>query len=195
MYDHPYMARRSSWRQLVTYAASLGVLAAARPQWPTFAAGAGMAAIGIALRIWGCGHLRKNMDLITSGPYAHVQHPLYLGTFLIALGAIVAAGSPTMPGLLIWVVAGPLFMIAFLGYYLPKKFRVEGQRLGEKFAGFQEYAHSVPKFVPSLRRYPAASRERWSASTFWRNHELGMDILVIAVFALMVYVPRWFAWV
>src|SRR5262245_5715006 len=97
---------RFSIRQGFTYAAALGLLLIARPWWPTFPIGCAIAAAGIGLRVWACGHLRKNRELTTSGPYAHVQHPLYLGTFLIALGAIVAAGSPAMPSLLIWVLGG-----------------------------------------------------------------------------------------
>ena len=43
-------------------------------------------------------------------------------------------------------------------------------------------------------RYPGASRQAWSGSTFLHNHELGMDILVAAIFGLMLLVPRIFAW-
>jgi protein-S-isoprenylcysteine O-methyltransferase Ste14 len=186
--------RRVSGRQLLTYAAALGVLAIARPIWPTYAIGCVVAALGLGLRVWACGHLRKNRELVTSGPYAHVQHPLYLGTFLIALGAIIAAGSPQMPSLLIWAAGGPLFLIAFFVYYLPKKKRVEGSRLAEKFEGFSAFSHAVPAFMPSLRRYPAASRHNWSAATFRANHELGMDVLVTAVFAVMILVPRVVPW-
>ena len=62
------------------------------PRVPTFVVGSALALLGIAVRVWGCGHLQKNRLVVTSGPYAHVQHPLYLGTFLIALGAVLAAG-------------------------------------------------------------------------------------------------------
>ena len=185
---------RISVRQILTYAAALGVLVMARPVWPTYLIGCTIAALGIGLRIWACGHLRKNQALVTSGPYAHVQHPLYLGTFLIACGAIVAAGSPHMPSLLIWAVGGPAFLIAFFGYYLPKKKRVEGRRLAERFEGFGEFAQSVPPFVPSLRRYAQASKEGWSARTFMANHELPMDALVAGVFAMMFFIPQVTPW-
>ena len=78
--------KRISVRQILVYGVSVGVLCLARPVWPAFLVGCGFAAAGIAFRIWGCGHLRKNQQLTTSGPYAHVQHPLYLGTFLVSLG-------------------------------------------------------------------------------------------------------------
>lgn len=184
-----------SGRQIVTYIAAAGVLSIAHPVWPTYAVGCGLAAIGIAFRVWGCGHLRKNRELATSGPYAHVQHPLYLGTFLIAAGAIVAGGSPRMPSVLIWAAGGPAFLIAFFGYYLPRKKRVEGNRLAELFPDdFGDFRQAVPAFVPSVRRYPRAGRERWSMSTYLANHELGMDALVAGLYALMLVIPWIVPW-
>ncbi len=41
--------------------------------------------IGSAIRIWARGHHVQN-TLYTNGPYALVQHPLYLGTFMISYG-------------------------------------------------------------------------------------------------------------
>lgn len=182
---------RISVRQIFTYAAAAGVLLLARPMPVPFAIGCGFAVLGIAIRVWGCGHLRKNKELITSGPYAHVQHPLYLGTFLIAFGAILASGNTTMPGLLLWAVVGPAFLIAFFGYYLPKKKRVEGGRLAERFPSeYPAFAKVVPAFMPALRGYPQSKPYPWSASVFRGNHEWQMDVVVAALFAIIYFMPR-----
>jgi protein-S-isoprenylcysteine O-methyltransferase Ste14 len=178
---------RFSTRQILVYLAVAALLCLSSPVPPTFLAGSGLAAIGVALRIWACGHLRKNKDWITSGPYAHVQHPLYLGTFLVALGGIVAAGSPGMPGLLVWVAGTPALLTAFFGYYLPRKMRVEGRRMAERFGHRcpPGYAESVPAFIPSLQAWPRAARSRWSWRVYLGNRELGTDLLVAALFALV----------
>ena len=84
-------------RQIVAYATVVLVFFLADPQTPTFIAGCLVAVVGVGFRVWGCGHLRKNKDLITTGPYAYVKHPLYLGTFLVSCGGIIAAGSPESP--------------------------------------------------------------------------------------------------
>lgn len=177
-------------RQLLTYAAVAALFLLADPMRATYAAGCVLALSGILLRVWGCGHLRKNEELVTSGPYAHVKHPLYLGTFLIALGGIVAAGSPRLPGLLLWIVAGPVFLGAFFGYYLPKKKRVEGERMARFFGGrYAEYARNVPDFLPSPAPWAGASRQPWDYATFRRNHEIGMDLLVAGMFAAILLLP------
>lgn len=187
--------KRFSVRQLLVYVAVLAALGLARPYGPTYVAGCLLAAAGIAVRVWGCGHLRKNQRLTTSGPYGHVQHPLYLGTFLVAMGGLTAAGSPTLPGLLVWTVAAPVFLLAFFGYYLPKKKRVEGGRLKELFAAdYPGFFTSVPAFMPSLRRWPDAVQRPWDWATFLSNHEWGMDVVIIVLFAAMLLVPRWGPW-
>lgn len=41
---------------------------------------------GLLLRSWAAGVIEKQSVLAVTGPYALVRHPLYLGSFLIALG-------------------------------------------------------------------------------------------------------------
>jgi protein-S-isoprenylcysteine O-methyltransferase Ste14 len=184
-----------SARQLLTYLAVVGLVLMASPYGPTFVVGFALAGAGILLRVWGCGHLRKNRQLTTSGPYAHVQHPLYLGTFLITVGAIMAAGSPRMPGLLVWIVVAPVFLLVFFGYYLPKKKRVEGRRLAERFPDeYGKYGAQVPAFLPSLRPFDGRSRAPWSREGFIANHEIGMDVLIVLLFALLWFAPRLRPW-
>lgn len=176
-------------RQILTYAAVALLFFVADPMPATYLAGCLLAAAGIAFRVWGCGHLRKNLELITSGPYAYVRHPLYLGTFLVSLGGIVAAGSTRFPGLLVWVLLGPAFLAVFIGYYLPRKKRIESERLTGLFGKpYEDYDRAVPAFVPSLSPYPAAGRQPWDYKAFRANHEIGMDILIAALFAAI-----WFA--
>lgn len=174
----------TSPRQITVYAAVAGLLLLANPQTPTFVAGCCLAVVGIAIRVWGCGHLRKNQEMINSGPFAHVQHPLYLGTFFVASGALLAAGSTEMPSLLLWVAVGPLFALMFFGYYLPKKRRIEGGRLESRFGEkFVDWKKSVPVFIPSVMPYARAERRRWDWSVFRGNHELEMDALITVLFA------------
>ena len=70
-------------RRVAVYAAAVLVFLLASPTPVLFAVGASLALLGECLRVWACGHLRKNQAVIQSGPYAHVKNPLYLGTFLI----------------------------------------------------------------------------------------------------------------
>ena len=150
-------------------------------------AGLAVAVLGEVLRIWACGHLRKNEDVISSGPYARVRNPLYLGTLLILVGFCVAAGSRVvLEGLL------PVGLLAFALYYAPKKERIESARLRERFgAKFDEWHASVPAYLPRLTRWPPASRAPWSGRLVVENTEVETALFVTVGVAVML--ARWFA--
>src|SRR3954447_818974 len=42
--------------------------------------------LGASLRYWASGYLRKDSRPAVGGPYAWVRNPLYLGTYLMAIG-------------------------------------------------------------------------------------------------------------
>jgi protein-S-isoprenylcysteine O-methyltransferase Ste14 len=181
-----------SVRQLLTFVVVVTLLWLADPQPVFYQVGFVLGILGVAIRVWGCGHLRKNQDVVTSGPYAHVKNPLYVGTFLLAVGGVLAAGSARLPAVLLWTVVGPLFLLVWFGYYMPKKQRVEGERLRKHFGeAYERYDRAVPAFVPSLRRYQEASRAAWSWATFRDNHELGLDVVLVLLFVLMPFSGRW----
>lgn len=174
-------ARDVTWRRLVAYAFAAALLGLAQPRssplWPAgFAAGAALAVAGEALRVWGCGHLRKNQQVVTSGPYARVRNPLYLGTLLILVGVCLAAGQRVVLfGLL------PAGLAAFFLYYTPKKERIESDRLRRRFGRrFERYHAAVPGYLPRLTRWEKASKDRWSAALVVENSEVETVLFVLA---------------
>lgn len=183
-----------SWRQGASYlfAAALLLLAdpAASPWAPwNLVAGIACCSIGVFWRVWGCGHLRKNKDVITSGPYAHVRNPLYLGTLLQIVGFGLAAGHP-------WILYGflPLGLLVFFLYYVPKKERVESDRLRRRFgAEFDEYHAAVPGYLPRISRWEGAKRERMSWPLVVENSEVGT--VVVILIGLAVLVGRHAGWI
>ena len=179
-------ARDVTWRRVVAYAFAAALLGLAHPRsgplWPAgFAAGAALALAGEALRVWGCGHLRKNQHVVTSGPYARVRNPLYLGTLFILVGVCLAAGQPVVLfGLL------PAGLAAFFLYYTPKKERIESDRLRRRFGRrYERYHAAVPGYVPRLTRWEKASRDRWSAALVVENSEVETVLFVVAGLAVL----------
>ena len=115
-----------------------------RPQLVTLLIGAVVAIIGLLIRAWSSGHIRKNKTLAISGPYAYTRNPLYVGSFIMGLGFTIAAG--------VWWLA-ILFAILFLGIYLPVM-RFEAKELTEIFGeSFAKYAEEVPLFIPRFTAY------------------------------------------
>ena len=79
----------------------------ARPTWTSLGAGFAVAAVGVLVRALASGHIRKNAELATTGPYAYTRNPLYLGSIIIAIGFIIAARN-------LWIGIGALAMFAFI---------------------------------------------------------------------------------
>ena len=159
-------------RGLVAVAAGLAVLALSEPSVASFALGLPLVLAGEARRRWAAGHLWKSRELIVSGPYAHVRHPLYVGTLACAAGFLVIAGP--------WVAAAglPLFALFFFAYYVPYKERGEAKRLERRFGErFRTYRDAVPALLPRL--HPSAPAEiarpdvRWRLSRVRDNDEVG----------------------
>lgn len=112
----------------------------ARPSWRSLAWGMSVALIGLAFRAWAAGHLAKNELLATSGPYAHVRNPLYVGSLITAAGFAVAGRN--------LLVAGAL-AVYFLFFFLPVV-EEEECHLRKLFPEYAGYARRVPKFWPRL---------------------------------------------
>src|SRR5688572_3999794 len=88
--------RKLSFRLLFVYALVIVLIYFAKPDLTKayFWLGLIPIALGQVVRIWAAGHLSKNKELTTTGPYAYVKNPLYVGTFLIMVGfGVIAQGG------------------------------------------------------------------------------------------------------
>src|ERR1035437_1341409 len=111
----------------------------ARPTAITLAIGSVVAIIGLGIRGWASGHIRKASKLAVSGPYAFTRNPLYVGSFLLGVGFTIAAG--------VWWLA-VLFCLLFIGIYLPVM-KIEADDVRRIFGTeYDEYAQNVPVFIP-----------------------------------------------
>ncbi len=112
-----------------------------RPSVISMTAGCGILLIGLLIRSWASGHIRKARALAISGPYAYTRNPLYLGSSFLGAGFAVGAG-------VWWLVL--LFLVLYLSIYLPVM-RVEETDIHNIFgAEYEEYKTNVPLFLPRL---------------------------------------------
>jgi len=85
-----FLARK---RVPLGFVAAVATALLARPTWGSWRAGLVVALIGEVVRIWAAGHLEKGREVTRSGPYRWTAHPLYVGSSIIAIGAVIAAHS------------------------------------------------------------------------------------------------------
>ncbi|HXG66841.1 MAG TPA: isoprenylcysteine carboxylmethyltransferase family protein [Blastocatellia bacterium] len=153
------------------------LLIAARPTPTTLIVGAMVAAVGLAIRAWASGYLKKDMELATAGPYAHTRNPLYLGTFLLGVGVSVGSGA-------VWFVA--LFMALYLLIYVPVM-QAEVASVRRLFPQeYDDYARRVPLFLPRLMPYRTSSDDKqFDTSLYMRHREYRAAIGAALVFAIL----------
>ena len=111
----------------------------ASPTPGSLQAGSLLALPGLLLRGWAAAHVYKDRALAIRGPYAHLRHPLYLGSFLVGSGLAVAGGRWVFP---------PLFLVLFLLFY-GRTIRAEERDLEVRFGeAYRRYRERVPPFLP-----------------------------------------------
>jgi len=155
----------------------------ARPTALTLAVGAVVAAVGLAIRAWASGHIRKASVLAVSGPYAFTRNPLYLGSFILGVGFTIAAG--------VWWLA-LVFSALFLGIYWPVM-RVESDDIRRIFGSdYDEYERNVPVFIPRLSVWKHTGA-KFSFDLYFQYREYRAAIgaaLAVGVLALKAYFLR-----
>jgi protein-S-isoprenylcysteine O-methyltransferase Ste14 len=115
---------------------------------------------GLTLRGLASGHVQKDKELTTSGPYAYTRNPLYLGSLMLAAGFAIAARNW-------WIVAIMLLMFAVI--YVPV-IAGEERYLRQTFPEYDDYARRVPRMLPRPSRY-GNSRSAYSAARYWKHRE------------------------
>ena len=97
--DLEHKLRKVTSKTAVLYGTIALLVIFADPSWTSCFIGFIFVLAGEALRFWATGHLRKNEELTTSGPYAYLQSPLYLGSYIIGTGMCIMAMNPV-----IWIL-------------------------------------------------------------------------------------------
>jgi protein-S-isoprenylcysteine O-methyltransferase Ste14 len=135
------------WRVPLGFAFAVLVLWLARPTPLLLAAGAGVAALGEALRIWAAGHLNKSREVTCSGPYRWFAHPLYVGSSVMGAGLAIASGS----------VIVALLIVIYLGATIGAAIRSEEAFLRAKFgAGYEAWRRGAASPGDAARRFSTA---------------------------------------
>lgn len=99
--------------------------------------------IGATLRFVASGYLRKESKLAVGGPYQFTRNPLYLGTFIMALGAAISVGA--------FALTAIMGIVFFLNYHYV--IESEEQKLPNYFgAAYLKYCALVPRFFPRLSK-------------------------------------------
>ena len=126
------------------FAALLVFTAREYPTWP----GIVICFIGATIRFWASGYLRKDSRPAVGGPYAWVRNPLYLGTWLMAVGTAAAIENW-------WLLGTITVLFAWIYHFIILDEETKLRRIFG--APYEAYCRAVPRFFP--RPWPASSKQ------------------------------------
>jgi len=160
-----------------------------KPNWYTLLAGSLVLAIGESMRVFSvayAGAATRSTELnarilVTSGPYAYVRNPIYLGNFFIGLGGIVI-----LSGWLWWYIA--IFIVLFWIYYGLIVLAEEDFLHKEFGMSYEAYKDKVRRFIPRLKPYRLGQHvvPDYSMSIRSERSTLLVLILILVVGAVKV---------
>lgn len=134
-----------------------------------FWVGVSMLTLGTLMRLWASGHVKKNRQLATDGPYALVRHPLYVGNILMLAGFALAGQGW-------WMI--PL-TIVFVWFYYPPAIDYEDRKLHRLFgASWEQWRETTRALLPG-RPHGAGLGSEWS----FKQSLVGNGEPVIVLFA------------
>lgn len=166
-------------RLKLTWLLAIPFLWLARPTPPLLLVGFLIALPGLLLRAAAAGFIEKDRVLATSGPYARLRHPLYLGSFFLGMGLAVAGGRGVfLP-----------FLIGFFALVYARTIKAEEETLARLFGeAYEEYRIRVPALVPRIR---SGAEGGFDLRLFLRNREWEAGVGVLGGFALLWLKMEW----
>ncbi len=158
-------------RILISQLVTLALLIAARPEsWPLFLLGVALMLLGQAVRLAASAAIVKSKTLTTTGPYAAVRNPLYLGTMLMTAGLITMLSAPSRPLLTAGLWAAGIAAFGWIYYVTIKAEEVFLQATYGK--DFEAYKDAVPAILPCPRGLAGFFDTRaYSKEVFIKNKE------------------------
>ena len=135
---------------------------------------------GEVVRFWSSGTLYKVETLATTGPFALVRNPLYLGSTIIAIGFCFANRNPIFIG-----TFGVVLVLVYI-----RTIRREERLLREAFGEeFEEYCKRVPRLLPLKPPLGGPGRllMGFSVKQAVHNNELDTIIGIAALLGVLAY--------
>jgi len=111
--------------------------------------GSGLCVLGIALAIWARWHLGRNWssrpmlkvghELVTSGPYSVIRHPIYTGMLAAILGSVLIAGP-------IWFI-----VVVVVSFFFVRRVYKEEALMMQVFPDqYPEYKKRTKALIPFI---------------------------------------------
>lgn len=139
--------------------------------------------LGVTIRVWAAGYIKKNEVLTIEGPYKYVRNPLYLGSFLVGTGLCICSFN-----LLLFLIYLATF---YLIYYITIIEEEKNLRTFFK-KEYEEYKKNVPCFIPKFKIKNTLKvkncKSKWDFHVLLKNKEYEGIIWNLFGFLFLLFV-------
>jgi protein-S-isoprenylcysteine O-methyltransferase Ste14 len=141
------------------------------PQQTLLYIGSAIAVAGMAIRMWAAGYVMKNKELSTTGPYAYVRHPLYVGNIILLVAFSLASS-------LWWSF---VLMIGLLWFYYPPTISYEDNKLRSIFGEeWESWSKNIHALIPTFGQKAGDLKSEWSFKKSLMQN--GEPVIVVYLF-------------
>lgn len=150
-----------------------------------------VAVIGESIRFWGVSYAGSETrttgtvggtQLVSSGPYAHVRNPLYIGNILMYIGVGIMSDA-LMP----WL---QLIALLYFVFQYVAIVSIEEKYLERTFESWEDYSSNVPRFIPRVSKYEGVDMLVANVSRAFRSERSSLlalsssTVLLLAIYIL-----------
>ncbi len=145
-----------------------------------------IAALGVLIRAWAAGYLKKDQELACEGPYMIARHPLYLGSCILSLGMIL-----TIQHWFVTIFFGGLTVLIYQ-HTIRHEEKNLVKHFGDKYRELQKNTGPLwPKPAGLLLALKSPNKlfQGFSFNQYLKNKEYECLAGVIAIFLILYFFP------
>ena len=164
------------YRSFIGFLCLVAILWLATPSSRSIFSGFLLMMAGVFFRAWSSGHINKDKELATLGPYSLTRNPLYFGSLILGSGIAVASNNR-------------IAYLIFAAYYLTFftfLIVIERKRLRKRFGRqYDDWAREANLFFPKFKKI---EKSDFNIAFYMKNREY--RVLFFSLFLTAVLIVK-----
>jgi protein-S-isoprenylcysteine O-methyltransferase Ste14 len=160
------------YRSFIGFLCLVAMLLLAIPSARSIFGGFLLMMAGMFFRAWSSGHINKDKELATEGPYSLTRNPLYFGSLILGSGIAVACNRSI----------DYLIFVVYYFFFFTFLIVIERKRMHKRFGRqYEDWAKEANLFFPKIKK---VHKSNFNIAFYMKNREyrvLFFSLFVIAV--------------
>lgn len=170
----PITEKLIKYRSFIGGLCLIAILYLATPDARSIFSGFLLMMAGMFFRAWSSGHINKDKELATGGPYSLTRNPLYFGSLILGSGIAVASNN------LITTIIFLVYYFTFFTFLIA----IERKRMRKRFGQqYETWAREANLFFPRIKKI---KRSNFNIAYYMRNREYRVLFFSLFITAVLI---------